>query len=92
MKRLDRRERNRLKGERFEELVELLFRSMGYATKMKTGDNFVQTKDFDKLQIDIIAEKPGDRVLVECKNYSLYPISQKEIHYFCSALEAAGSG
>ncbi len=29
MKRLDRRERNRLKGERFEELVELLFRSMG---------------------------------------------------------------
>lgn len=92
MKRLDRRERNRLKGERFEELVELLFRSMGYATKRKTGDNFIQTKDFDRVQIDIIAEKPGDRVLVECKNYSLYPISQKDIHYFYSALEAAGSG
>lgn len=69
---------NRLSGREFEELIGRLFERMGYAVDLVggTGDH----------GIDLIASNESERVVVQCKRYSvLTSISNNELRNFIGA-------
>ncbi|PHJ38129.1 type II restriction endonuclease [Desulforamulus profundi] len=68
---------DRMDGTEFEDRIKLLYEDMGYSVE-KTPE----TGDFGG---DLIANKPGERIVIQCKRYS-HPVGLKAIQEAATAV------
>ncbi len=77
------------RGNKLEEIVEKILRAEGYDIERNA---ILKGKELPSFEIDLIGKaKTGEKIAVECKNYSTYKVSQKDVFYFAKELQELGS-
>jgi len=67
------------RGKKLEEIVERIFHTQGYKVERNVIFNGRQIPSFE---IDLIAtSNAGEKIAIECKNFSNFKINQKDIFY-----------
>jgi uncharacterized Zn finger protein (UPF0148 family) len=75
-------------GNRFEEVVEKIFQAYGYKTERRKK---MEGKSGTLSEVDIIADKLGKVIAIECKNYA-EPIGIEKVRDFAQKLHDLGLG
>jgi hypothetical protein len=73
-------------GSKFEDVVEKILQADGYQTERRKR---IEGKSGTRSEIDIIANKPGRTVIVECKNYA-EPVGIDKVRDFTQKLRDIG--
>lgn len=75
-------------GEKLEEVIEKIFQSDGFRTERRRR---LEGRSGTSSEIDVIANKPGRTIAIECKNYA-EPIGIEKVRDFSQKLQDLGHG